>query len=487
MRWLEIMLCVSLGILLVGVVWPVSPRPKFFTYLTFLALSIFVAHLLWERGRWQLLPAYCLLLSLVLLEIPWLKPEPAPPAEANPTGRALLLRLGEGLLTGLLLHLAWLSLLVAVALSLILPVFELPQPSGDNLIGTQALYFIDPNRPEKFTADLADHRELMVRVWYPAHETRGISPLPFLENVAQIAPPTLSRLKVPIFTLDHLALVKSHSYPNAFGVADQTFPVLVFSHGYGLGYEGSNFTQMEELASHGYVIFSLNHTYESFGALFPDGRVIPEDQYVFDNMNNRVPRTLNLDDQFSTWVADTTFILNELRALQSGTRESAVTGMLNLDKIGVFGTSFGGATAVEICLFDTRCKAGANLDGGAFGYTDYERYHLQKPFMFLRNQSWANYRDYLYSWGDDYTYQVVIHNSTHGNFGDLSLISPLAQYGKLINPNVYLGSIDQRRMIQIVNAYLLAFFDRHLKGQTAPLLHGPSADFPDVDYWFHTP
>jgi hypothetical protein len=35
-------------------------------------------------------------------------------------------------------------------------------------------------------------------------------------------------------------------------------------------------------------------------------------------------------------------------------------------------------------------------------------------------------------------------------------------------------------MTTIQNVYTLAFFDKHLKGLAAPLLDGPSPDYPEV-------
>ncbi|NIS32244.1 MAG: hypothetical protein GWN79_12440, partial [Actinobacteria bacterium] len=35
-------------------------------------------------------------------------------------------------------------------------------------------------------------------------------------------------------------------------------------------------------------------------------------------------------------------------------------------------------------------------------------------------------------------------------------------------------------MLHITSAYARAFLERHLRGSTAPLLDGPSTDFPDV-------
>ena len=48
-----------------------------------------------------------------------------------------------------------------------------------------------------------------------------------------------------------------------------------------------------------------------------------------------------------------------------------------------------------------------------------------------------------------------------------------------------IGPIDWRAGHRIVNAYALAFFDRHLAGKPAPLLDGPSADFPEITVVSH--
>lgn len=42
------------------------------------------------------------------------------------------------------------------------------------------------------------------------------------------------------------------------------------------------------------------------------------------------------------------------------------------------------------------------------------------------------------------------------------------------------GPMGSRRAHEIINAYTLAFFDRHLKGRAAALLDGPAEQYPDV-------
>jgi hypothetical protein len=67
------------------------------------------------------------------------------------------------------------------------------------------------------------------------------------------------------------------------------------------------------------------------------------------------------------------------------------------------------------------------------------------------------------------------------NFADVTLYSPVLKFIKAFGP------IDGYRMVKIINDYTLAFFDKHLKGETSPLLDGPSPDYPDVEFQSHVP
>jgi len=48
-----------------------------------------------------------------------------------------------------------------------------------------------------------------------------------------------------------------------------------------------------------------------------------------------------------------------------------------------------------------------------------------------------------------------------------------------------LGPIDGRRFLNITTTYVGAFFDHYLKGTAAPLLGGPSAQYPEVTFLDH--
>jgi hypothetical protein len=78
-------------------------------------------------------------------------------------------------------------------------------------------------------------------------------------------------------------------------------------------------------------------------------------------------------------------------------------------------------------------------------------------------------------------YLVEIHGLFHFNATDLPLWTPLTSAIGLTGP------IDAARAHRTINAYTLAFFDRHLVGRAAPLLDGPSPDYPEVAFSVHRP
>jgi hypothetical protein len=62
----------------------------------------------------------------------------------------------------------------------------------------------------------------------------------------------------------------------------------------------------------------------------------------------------------------------------------------------------------------------------------------------------------------------------HIDLTDLDLLSP-------IFPTIgFNGPIGSQRAHDIVNAYSVAFFDKHLKGVATALLDGPAKPYPEV-------
>jgi len=147
-----------------------------------------------------------------------------------------------------------------------------------------------------------------------------------------------------------------------------------------------------------------------------------------------------------------------------------------MERVGIMGFSKGGAAAGQYCVTDERCAAGINLTG--FMYGDIVDIGLDRPFMFVSEEElWCAdcyVNDLFYKRAENSAYQMKIRGARHASFRDPAL------WGGIFQSLADGANIDGRSMTRIVNAYTLAFFDKHLNGMEVPLLDGPSADYPEV-------
>lgn len=381
---------------------------------------------------------------------------------------------------------------LVVTLASCIQAAELPEPRGNYPIGITYLSFTDQNRPEIFTSDPTDNREITVKAWYPAEPVENAKLAPYIRNAEEI---------VPIFNLPTSIInIKTHSKLDlSVSQARETFPVLLFSHGWGEHFS-QNTVLMEELASHGYIVFSIAHHYEAKFSFYPDGHFItiddsserfleimdeqrnPEAFAVFEKMRNTksyeeqeaVFRQSNelmpklLVESPRIWADDISFLIDELENINQD--NSLFSGKMNLEQIGVFGMSMGGIASGQVCITDKRCMAGINMDGGIYG--DFLDTKISQPFMFMSSERYRGYDNIFSDHVNNSVYTITIHRADHYNFHDLSILDPSSDR---------LGEIDGYRMLKIINDYTLAFFNKHLKGIDSGLLNDPSSEYPEVE------
>ena len=145
----------------------------------------------------------------------------------------------------------------------------LPEPTGPCPVGTTSLYLKDVSRPDPWAAGV-NARELMVSLWYPATPSDG--------RRARYMTPAESELQLTSRGItgvpqDALSTVRTNAVSDATPAGRQrALPLVVLSPGF--TNPRSTLTALaEDLASHGYVVAGIDHTYESFATAFPDGRV----------------------------------------------------------------------------------------------------------------------------------------------------------------------------------------------------------------------
>jgi dienelactone hydrolase len=406
--------------------------------------------------------------------------------------------------------------------------FYFPKPIGPYAVGVKTYHWVDANRKEVLGDDPAHpNRELMVNIWYPAQPTHKGSCIPsfrgtsgMLQGKIDGKPNTLwasylgnyYKKNKPVFWLLGYAR-PIYSYANLEALIiqnSQSYPVIIFSHGSG-GTRDSNSVHCEELASHGYIVAGISHTYDSCVVEFPDGRIVAETKFVNDT-RNFIERRKSADQGIETWIYDVSFVLDELEKLEKDAG-SIFYKRLDLANIGMFGQSYGGATAVQVCRRDSRVKAGVNLDGSLFGADAIKSFN--KPFMFMlagntvkmfeqepmAKDDWSKFRissleeemmvrgRYLLGFKklsesvDHDFYTFVLNGAGHTSFTNAALFKEAALLLRsLMRIGVFGfgGDIDGFRATEIVNAYLGSFFDKYLKGKPSELLDGKSKKYSEV-------
>ncbi len=476
MRPLEALLLIANLLAFVGLLAPRLRAARWVRGAGIAAPVAAGAQVLVEGQRWQMVPAYALSVALF---IAWVLQASQTPRTVRQASRLTRLATAAGAAAGLL------GLAVSSALPIILPVFRFREPSGPYGIGTLTYHWVDPTRVEFFTADPNDRREVVVQVWYPAMPSPSAPRAPYLPNPEVLAP-AARFFHVPDFFFDHLKYVTTHATPFA-PVADgeSSYPVLVFLSGRA-GYRQVNTFQVEELVSHGYIVAGVDQPYAAAGVRFPDGRVAALDPRMFGPPTPGHPAFF--DNGVIPFLAqDVAYALDQLAALNQADPNSLLTGRLDLGRPGLFGVSLGGTVGSEACRLEPRLRACLLMD--AYMPADVVRSGLQQPAMWISRdartmqlEGW-NQADIdetqdtmraVYEGLPGDGYLVLIPGIFHAQFTDSPLLSPFASLLGLSGP------FDAQRAHCIINAYTLALFDRHVRGEPAALLDGPSDQYSEV-------
>jgi dienelactone hydrolase len=335
----------------------------------------------------------------------------------------------------------------------------LPAPTGTRPVGTTSLYLNDVSRPDPWVP-AAQTRELMVSLWYPA-KSWGKRRAPYMTpKESELLLTSAGITGVP---RDVLSRTRTNAYTDAEPAGgEHRLPLVVLSPGF--TWPRSSLTALaEELASNGYVVAGIDHTYENFAMTFPDGRVVTcaacERPDIADFEQAVV----------ESRAVDVSFVLDELTGARPKWQGGA---LIDPSRIAMAGMSLGGASVGETMLADPRVRAGVNLDGRMF--KDLSESGLSRPFMFFgvegAEESWDRNWPHLTGWKR----WLTVAGSIHPSFTDYDMLTQ--QIG------VDFGSdLAGTRSVEITRRYVRAFFDLHLRGKPQPQLDRPSARYPEVE------
>ncbi|HEX2077671.1 MAG TPA: hypothetical protein VHG08_08175 [Longimicrobium sp.] len=367
-------------------------------------------------------------------------------------------------------------------------IVRIPAPTGPYRVGRATFHAIDPARDEAFTPEPDDRREVIFHVWYPAAEEGGV-PAAF---TAEVPDDSIFRRSYSFIGVEKLPRVRANAFADApVSGAERRYPVILFSHG--LGAVAAMYTSFQEdLASHGYVVVGVDHPYFSAAFQLPGGRTV-----------RNLSRPASRQQDVLTQAQDLRFVLDALELLD---REGPgrLRGRLDLERVGVFGQSRGGFAAPHACRLDRRFDACANLDGYSLTPAVMDS-GIAQPYLHVeelvpwqpaptdselvaagqtREQAIAEAaadslrREATFRRMGPGAVLVTVRGARHASFSDQPLIAP-ERYRDI--------AIDARRALQITRAYLLAFFDLHLRNRPPSLLGPIPPPYPEVTVEFYDP
>ncbi len=260
--------------------------------------------------------------------------------------------------------------------------------------------------------------------------------------------------------------MKLPAYKDAkVAASSEGYPVILFSHGWN-GFNAQNTSQALQLASHGFVVVTVQHPYGAVVTVFNDGTIAKNNPAALPMDTPDAEYDLAADKLVNQWSGDLAYAL-DFMTQQNSDSSSPYFNKLNLERVGAYGHSTGGGAAIQFCGTDPRCKALLGQDPFMRPVsTEVLENGVTQPAFFMFSQAWAdevdslNNRQFRPFYGNSKKAMgaISIDGTTHYDFSDLPLLSPLA-------PQLGLkGPINGKRVTTIVNDYLLSFFE--------PTLHG---------------
>jgi dienelactone hydrolase len=339
---------------------------------------------------------------------------------------------------------------------------SVPAPTGASTVGTRVMRLVDSKRADPFLEN-GTKRELMVRFWYPASldnacKRAEYTPAPVWSYFSQ-----LMGLPLPAVTTNSCLDAR---------VTEGRHPVVVFSHGYTGTFTDYTFI-FEELASYGYVVASVDHTYEATAVQFPDGR------FVHSGFGSHLGKTL-LEDEASLSFAlsvrldDLKFAVDEVERLDRSDSDP-FGGKLDTRRIAVAGHSMGALAASLSVQREPRFKSGLSIDVHD-GYVPDAVIETatRTPFLIMASgrQQWTENECALWSHLKGGRFAVNFEGAEHLTSSDAVW---LAKYA------IKTGTMGPEKSVSAIRAYIVAFLNSHLRGEPLdPLLRGPSPEYPDA-------
>jgi dienelactone hydrolase len=367
-------------------------------------------------------------------------------------------------------------------------VLRLPSPTGPHKVGAVELYLIDRSRRDPWDPAIPV-RELMITLFYPARAVRGFAPAAQMMPGAaalfgEIAP--LGNPQLPASGVDWAATM-THAYRGAPALPGP-HPVVIYSPGGGDPRTLGTYTA-EELASHGYVVATVDHPGDACVVEFPAATAYRSSYRITAFRGDPRTDAATYHTMIETRIADCRFVADALGTLAAGGNPDALSRDLprGLDRaidpgrLAIYGHSAGGAAAAETMEEDARFAAAVNMEGyldwtpsqpGELGQLlPVARHGTDRPILLLGSSGFSDEQALNLSWtillarSGHLATRLQVTHANHWVFTDFAPMAAQLHADRLITTadrNALVGAIPPRIAVSQIRGLLRDFLDRTL-------------------------
>jgi len=359
--------------------------------------------------------------------------------------------------------------LISFTLTALFPIRSIPQPTGNLMVGTFS-WDIHTDRLELYANESDATRSFRAQAWYPA--SASTTKALWLGDGSFTSQGLAIDFGFPGFIFDHLKNIKSHSYDDA-PILEGSYPLVIISHGWS-GFRQLHTDLAEELASHGFIVIGIEHTYGSVGTVFDDGTKLSVNRDALPRRST-TPNYLDYANALvNTYAGDIVSVLDEIESYNSNDLRANLFKNINLSSVTVIGHSTGGGAAVKAGISDDRVNSVIGLDACVEPLNENELKHgLNIPSLLIRSEGW-----YI-SFNNTYLKTLIesspltpvafqMNGTTHYDFGMVYMFTNLAPFIGLQGDRGMQMPLDQNKLILNYLNNLLNTPDKSFDWRTTP-------------------
>lgn len=301
-------------------------------------------------------------------------------------------------------------------------------------------------------------REILISVYYPSKTIRNKEN--YIALFEPCVPQAVDLLSSMGVDKEYLGKLDTRFYNNAeINNTARNCPIIFISPAFGVVRDMYSYC-VEYLVRCGYVIITIGATYESIFSIFPEGRFIKQSKDIseIDSLDIKYWKQL-----LKLRVEDIKFAISSIEEVLNS--EKDLRAIVDLNEMGIIGHSLGGAAAYEVLSRDGKVKAGVLLDLSFHLITANKEDRGSTPLLVARQEKCTNEElendfseallplflngyNTLYSSNGINSSYIRLRGAHHMTFSDI----PIHYKEK--------GIKDSH---SIINKYISAFFDEHLK------------------------